>query len=411
MQARRYPMQGKIHFGVYELDRDAMELRKHGVPIRLQDQPLRVLTILSERPGEIVTREELQDQIWGKDTFVDFDQSLNKAVNRIREVLNDNAATPRYIETVPRRGYRFVAPVTGDVSTEPHSADLGLEKPRRHLSRSSKLAVLAIAGLAVVLGIAAVLWWRKPQQPILPKTRRVTSAASWLGGPSLSRDGKLLAYAAAVEGEVPHIRLQQTASGEAIPVTMGAEGEVAPDFSPDGTHIAYWSRGGGVYLAPALGGEPKLVAKTAEGRPHFSPEGESIVFAGGPRGAITVSVGSGEEAVLDLSENFSAYGDILWSPDGGRVLFYGANKHEPSNRRLGGPPLLTREKLCQSCFPACRKVRALGGHLLGFEIRMAANGLSISSQKALCGTCFGCASLPKGKSLGNPSQSPPALAS
>jgi Tol biopolymer transport system component/DNA-binding winged helix-turn-helix (wHTH) protein len=330
-------MQGKIYFGVYELDCDALELRKHGVPIRLQDQPLRVLTILTRHPGEIVTREELQDQIWGKDTFVDFDQSLNKAVNRIREVLNDDAATPRYIETVPRRGYRFVAPVTRDASTEPHTAPLGAEKLPRHSIRSirsAKIAVFAIAGLAVVLG-AVVLWWRKPQQPMLPRTRRVTSSASWLGGPSLSRDGKLLAYVRGVEGEMPHIWLQQTAGGEAIPVTKGAEGDYAPDFSPDGTHIAFWSygksfkRGGAVYLAPTFGGEPKLLAKTSGGRPQFSPDGESIALKDVLRGAITISVESGEETVLALNENYSAYGDIFWSPDGDRVLFYGATKREP----------------------------------------------------------------------------------
>jgi len=103
-------MSGKIRFGRYELDRDAMELRKDGVLVRLQVQPLRVLAMLTERPGETITREQLQERIWGN-TFVDFDQSLNKAVNRVREALNDNAGTPQYVETVPRRGYRFIASV------------------------------------------------------------------------------------------------------------------------------------------------------------------------------------------------------------------------------------------------------------------------------------------------------------
>src|SRR5271154_5200533 len=110
-------MPGKIRFGVYELDRDAMELRKHGALLRLQEQPFRVLAMLAERPGEIITREQLQEQIWGN-TFVDFDQSLNKAVNRVREALNDNAGAPQFIETVPRRGYRFVAPVSVTPQTE-----------------------------------------------------------------------------------------------------------------------------------------------------------------------------------------------------------------------------------------------------------------------------------------------------
>src|SRR6266849_9130838 len=95
-----------------------MELRKHGIRVRLQEQPFQVLAQLSERPGQIVTREELKERIWAKDTFVDFDQSLNKAVNRLREALNDDAGQPRYIETVPRRGYRFVAPVTGGLGPD-----------------------------------------------------------------------------------------------------------------------------------------------------------------------------------------------------------------------------------------------------------------------------------------------------
>src|SRR5271156_1707570 len=86
-------MHAKIRFGVYELDKDAMELRKRGMLIRLQEQPFRVLAMLAVRPGEVITREELQEQIWGN-TFVDFDQSLNKAVNRVREALNDDAGTP-----------------------------------------------------------------------------------------------------------------------------------------------------------------------------------------------------------------------------------------------------------------------------------------------------------------------------
>src|SRR5262249_34966990 len=89
------------------------ELRKHGVRLKLQDQPFRVLQALVERPGEVVTREELQRRIWGGDTFVDFDQSLNRAVNKLREALGDGAGTPRLIEELPRRGYRSIAPLEG----------------------------------------------------------------------------------------------------------------------------------------------------------------------------------------------------------------------------------------------------------------------------------------------------------
>jgi cholera toxin transcriptional activator len=98
-------------FGVFELDLSAGELRKNGVKLRLQDQPFQVLALLLDRAGEVVTREELQQKLWPSDTFVDFDHSLNTAINKVREALGDSASSPRYVETLARRGYRFIAPV------------------------------------------------------------------------------------------------------------------------------------------------------------------------------------------------------------------------------------------------------------------------------------------------------------
>ena len=100
-----------VRFGVFELDLSAGELRKNGVKLRLQGQPFQVLTLLLERSGEVVTREELQQELWPSDTFVDFDHSLNTAINKVREALGDSASSPRYVETLARRGYRFIAPV------------------------------------------------------------------------------------------------------------------------------------------------------------------------------------------------------------------------------------------------------------------------------------------------------------
>ena len=101
-------------FGVFELDLSAGELRKSGVKMRLQGQPFQVLALLLERAGEVVTREELQQKLWPSDTFVDFDHSLNTAINKVREALGDSASSPRYVETLARRGYRFIAPVQAD---------------------------------------------------------------------------------------------------------------------------------------------------------------------------------------------------------------------------------------------------------------------------------------------------------
>src|SRR6476660_5418707 len=100
-----------FRFGVFEVDRQSGELRKQGVRVRLRDQAFQVLLLLLERPGKVVTREDLQRRLWTADTFVDFDRGLNKAVNRLREALGDSAESPRFIETLPKRGYRFIAPV------------------------------------------------------------------------------------------------------------------------------------------------------------------------------------------------------------------------------------------------------------------------------------------------------------
>jgi DNA-binding winged helix-turn-helix (wHTH) protein len=100
-----------LRFGVFEVDLDAGERRKNGARLRLQEQPFQVLTALLENAGKVVTRDELREKIWPADTFVDFDHSLNTAVNKIRESLGDSASSPRFVETLARRGYRFIAPV------------------------------------------------------------------------------------------------------------------------------------------------------------------------------------------------------------------------------------------------------------------------------------------------------------
>src|SRR6266446_7915448 len=111
-------------FGVFELDFRAGELRKNGAKLRLQEQPFQVLALLLKRAGDVVTREELRQKLWPSDTFVDFDHSLNTAINKVREVLGDSASNPRYVETLARRGYRFLAAVERPETTPgPAKAD------------------------------------------------------------------------------------------------------------------------------------------------------------------------------------------------------------------------------------------------------------------------------------------------
>jgi DNA-binding winged helix-turn-helix (wHTH) protein len=109
-------------FGVFELDLSAGELRKNGRKLRLQEQPFQILALLLERAGDVVTREELRQKLWPADTFVDFDHGLNTAVNKLRELLGDSASSPRFIETLARRGYRFIAPVQSETQNHAQPA-------------------------------------------------------------------------------------------------------------------------------------------------------------------------------------------------------------------------------------------------------------------------------------------------
>ena len=127
----------KIRFAEFEIDMRTAEVRQNGRKFVLQGQPFQVLAILLERPGELVTREELKNRLWSSDTFVDFDHSLNKAVNRLRDTLSDSAETPRYIETLPRRGYRFIAEVARDGSPETRASQDQLENGIGHITPSS----------------------------------------------------------------------------------------------------------------------------------------------------------------------------------------------------------------------------------------------------------------------------------
>src|SRR3989449_4300353 len=113
------------HFGRYKVDFNVGELVKQGRRIRLQDQPLHILAMLLEHPGEMVTRGELRQRLWSGDTFVDFDHALNNAINRLRETLGDSAENPRYVETIPRRGYRFVATVESTIPASPQESLIG----------------------------------------------------------------------------------------------------------------------------------------------------------------------------------------------------------------------------------------------------------------------------------------------
>src|SRR3954469_18575827 len=160
-------------FAAYELDVESGELRKNGLRVRLAGQPLEILRALIARPNDVVTRDELRNRLWPADTFVDFDVSLSSAVRKLREALEDSAERPQFVETIPRRGYRFIAPVSIDEPIEPAARvaeSVGVAVPVP--PRPSPL----VAGL-VTLAIVAVVFWR-----VGLTTGRTATASKAAGG-------------------------------------------------------------------------------------------------------------------------------------------------------------------------------------------------------------------------------------
>ena len=164
--------QQKIRFGAFELDRQTAELYKHGTKLKLQGQPIAVLALFLERPGELVTREEIRKHLWPEDTFVDFEHSLNTHIKKLRQVLDDAAETPRYIETLPRRGYRFIA----QVDTVPNGNAV-VEEPEPSRTPAQKVRswkYAAAAALIVAIVAGALYWIYRPRIPVVTGIHQLT---------------------------------------------------------------------------------------------------------------------------------------------------------------------------------------------------------------------------------------------
>src|ERR1700704_5590688 len=180
MQSTPHPMRS-VRFGVFEVDFEAGELRKSGFKVALQEQPFLVLTLLLENAGKLVSRDELQQKIWAADTFVEFDRGLNTAINKVRDALGDSAGNPRFIETVPRRGYRFLGPVetVGDATAGQERAE---PKGRWSFLAAALLVLLIIGGV----------WFRFSHRfavlPTPPLRIVPLTGYGWEGAPTFSPD-------------------------------------------------------------------------------------------------------------------------------------------------------------------------------------------------------------------------------
>ena len=323
-----------VRFGTYEVDLPAGDLKKCGIKLKLSGQPFQVLAILLEQPGTIVTREELQKRLW-PDTFVDVDHNLNTAINKIREVLDDSAESPRFVETVPRRGYRFIAPVEG-AGVEKTPAEVlnsGMAKPAAPSGRALRVSML-IGACALLAGTGFLIYkWRQVSRP--PRQRPLTrvtfddglqSRATW------SPDGRFIAYSSDRGGKFD-IWVQQVSGGDPVQVTKRPGNNLQPDWSPDGKYIAYRSEEGegGLFIVPALGGEGLERKIVSFGYlPRWSPDSSQILFQTQLTGLPIWSFNRFYVTRLDgtpprevLAEFFAKYKlsavRAVWHPDGKRI--------------------------------------------------------------------------------------------
>ena len=296
---------GSIRFGRFELSVESGELRKDGQRLKLSGQAIQVLAMLVANPGKLVTREELQQRLWPGASFGDPEHGLNAAVNKLREALGDSATEPKYIETVPGRGYRLIATLEQPTTTpEPQPAP---SSPESKLPRAlwwKRKATIAVAACAVASGL------------LYP-----------LVGPPIKR----------------LVRLYELQQLTVLPLTALQGFVISPTFSPDGSQIAFaWgdgSRFSDLYVKVI--GNDKLLRLTHQGivfGPAWSPDGRNIAFRrtnSGDSGVFLISPLGGPERKVAPANCFCFWGGRLnWSPDGKRLAFLDHPADSPSDNTV-----------------------------------------------------------------------------
>ena len=212
----------RLKFADFEFDQQSGELWRNGERVLLPKQPFRLLAILISRPGAVVTREEIRRELWSEDTFVDFEHSLNASVRRLREAIDDSATAPRFIETIPQRGYRFIGNVEPKIES-----DVRLQRPLKKWSLVS--ATVLIAVISILFGFCGS--HERLSSPI-PALIRLTSTSGLNTDPALSPDGTLLAYASDQAGaDNLDIYVQPVAGGDPVRITNDSADESEPSFA------------------------------------------------------------------------------------------------------------------------------------------------------------------------------------
>jgi Tol biopolymer transport system component/DNA-binding winged helix-turn-helix (wHTH) protein len=272
-------------FGVFEVDVQAGELRKSGLRVKLQDQPFQILALLLEHAGQVVTREELRQRLWPADTFVEYDHNLNSSVKKLRQALGDDPDNPRFVETLPRRGYRLIVPVTGTVTSSDRVVEESSVSKVRNKRRPGyyRLAVLG----AVIVTVAALVLRQTFRAPALPRIVRFTALTNdgqVKPGP-MATDGSRIYFNEALSGPRNVIVQVSTKGGEAVPLPLPLKQPSMLDLSEDGTELLIGNDEGNgqssLWVLPVAGGSPRRVGTVLARGARFTSDGTSVIYGNG----------------------------------------------------------------------------------------------------------------------------------
>jgi DNA-binding winged helix-turn-helix (wHTH) protein/Tol biopolymer transport system component len=307
-------------FGLFEVNPHSGEVRKAGVRIKLQDQPLQILLKLLEQAGDVVSREELRTALWKDDAFVDFDAGLNTAIRRLRDTLGDSADNPTLIETVPRHGYRFIASV--DKAVVPDSPDSHQVVAAQTGRRYRRLPWLSLGVLLAALAVYALLKTRNSPPADHPLRFAQLTNDGLAKSSRLLTDGTRIYFSELTPGRQVLVQVP-SAGGEVIPVPTVLENPRPLDLSSDGTRILAVPGEGEealpLWMLPVAGGSPRRIGNIMANDAAWCPDGEHLVYASGHDILLVGKDGTGSQKLVTV-DGFPS--GLRWSPDGTRLRFH-----------------------------------------------------------------------------------------
>jgi Tol biopolymer transport system component/DNA-binding winged helix-turn-helix (wHTH) protein len=341
---------GRLRFSSFELDLDTGELQKNGRRVRLQDQPARLLALLASRPGELVTRTEIQKALWEEDRIVEFDTAVNTAIKKVREALDDDPENPKLVETLPRKGYRFIALVEESIqvvevlepvaesapvaSPEPATQVVPVSEPPAsppppavEVTSSSPKTPWAWIGFTVLLAIAAIptlMNFRLQPQPVLSREMRLAVISPPTADPTsiaISPDGLKIVFVAISEGR-SQLRLRSMETGVEQSIA-GADGALFPFWSPNSRSIGFFADSALKRVDIDSGTPPRVLADASAGRGGAWNTEDVILFtpnSGGPIFKVSAKGDSPAEPLTQVSAGSHRHPRFL--PDGRHFLYF-----------------------------------------------------------------------------------------